>query len=368
MKSHSILNETMLLYNYYNILATYDYLYTNIFTSLISANTISTSTESFNDISAKTTNIVKCTQLINKVSNSLSKEIINNQNTAINMEKLTELKNDYYNVEETVNDNLKTLNLNRTKLNSDINIYNSDYNLTNSIDFYSNITYIILFIILLLTIYFAISESSTQTKIINFIFILILLSLLIFCIIYFFGKKIEIMENFELLTTVFTPASGSIPATEGEAVQDTLNTINDFNNSINTYLSKLYIRLSLSDSIKLYNNVNNAINAKKELIKKNENKFNSIKNTVNVNQNINRYNIIFIYQLILTLCYIFIVLIISYMLFISFPDYINFIIGFAFIIFCIIILKFFIVIKQPTRVNTKKSFWQKPSNSLLHNL
>lgn len=275
----------------------------------------------------------------------------NDNGYTIDNKTLSLLKETYTEDNEKLDSNILLLKNDRVKTNYKVDIYNTDYKEINKIKLESNILYIILFILSLIIIYIVILNIDNKLKIIYVGFIIIIIFLISIFIYYKYNKNNIVMENFTTTTE-----------------SNILKSINEINNEINTYLSKLIIRLSTSDSISIYKQTNETLNIKKKYIENTTKDFNNKSNTVKESQNILRYNIIFNYNLNIFICNIIIISGLLYLFYLLIPSILNIIITIAIIFYIIIIVKFYMAIKSIGRTNTTKRYWIKPSNNTLKNL
>lgn len=152
------------------------------------------------------------------------------------------------------------------------------------------------------------------------------------------------------------------------------NTIIEYLNSYNNSYIDLNDELSASVFIgnnKTYSQDANSYLYKLYVDKKRRTELNRLKK-VSLTNHIEaiKKQIIYLFNIILTISLVAIVLLISLIVYISAPFYLNYVIAFATIAIFIVIITFIFALKQPTRMKVNKNYWanKNPLEETINNL
>jgi hypothetical protein len=138
--------------------------------------------------------------------------------------------------------------------------------------------------------------------------------------------------------------------------------INMYNNYINKYLFNKFNDLYTIDNNLIYKNTIRSFQQKYKIEESRNTKYNTLENNINDGSNQILANILIRYEIVKTICYIFIAFIILFILYSYSPEYIKLTLLAFFLLIIYIISNLFYNISIYTRKNVYKYYWQKPKN------
>ena len=138
--------------------------------------------------------------------------------------------------------------------------------------------------------------------------------------------------------------------------------INMYNNYINKYLFNKFNDLYTIDNNIIYKNTIRSFQQKYKIEESRNTKYNTLENNINDGSNQILANILIRYEIVKTICYIFIAFIILFVLYSFSPEYIKLTLLAFFLLIIYIISSLFYNISIYTRKNVYKYYWQKPNN------
>lgn len=276
---------------------------------------------------------------------------------------LNNTKQEYYRVE--------------TALNRAIKEYNSYYENYQRIKIYASavIVFLILLIIaaVVITVLPFFSYNSKNTY-----YIVMLIILIVMLGIYYANfRHVGLYETFTCNEkSAYNPQHPDIQ-TRNYHVTNNYNFFNTIIDYLNTY-NNAYVDLNdeLSASVFIGNNKTYSQDANDYLYKlyvdkKRRTDHNRLKK-VSLNNHIEamKKQIVYLFNLILTISFIAIVLLISLIVYASAPFYLNYVITFASIAILAVIIFFIFSLKQPTRMKVNKNYWanKNPTDETINNL
>ena len=156
--------------------------------------------------------------------------------------------------------------------------------------------------------------------------------------------------------------------TSAATLKDLLDEITDINSALTIYLQNLQSQISLIDNIDLYQKTNKSLMTKKTIIDNYKKVFNNKNKKVDTNSNILNYDLTYIYHFNLLLCYIFVITLILTILFYVFNRGIKLFITIGIILYCLVLINFYMNVKKQTRTRSDRYYWQKPSENTLYKL
>ena len=276
---------------------------------------------------------------------------------------LNNTKQEYYKVE--------------TALNRAIKEYNSYYENYQRIKIYASavIVFLILLIItsMVITVLPFFSYNSKNTY-----YIVILIILIVMLGIYYANfRHVGLYETFTCNEkSAYNPQHPDIQ-TRNNHVTNNYNFFNTIIDYLNTY-NNAYVDLNdeLSASVFIGNNKTYSQDANDYLYKlyvdkKRRTDHNRLKK-VSLTNHIEamKKQIVYLFNLILTISFLAIILLISLIVYASAPFYLNYVIAFASIAILTIIIFFIFSLKQPTRMKVNKNYWanKNPTDETINNL
>lgn len=276
---------------------------------------------------------------------------------------LNNTREEYYKIETALNRIIK-----------DYNTYLANYQ---RIKIYASA--VIVFLVLLIIALIAITLLpffNYNSK--NTFYIVILIILIVMLAIYYSNfSHVGVYEKFNCSSVnTYNPLHTDIQTRNNHLTNNYnfFNTIIDYLNNYNNSYSDLNDKLSASVFVgnnKTYSEDANTYLYRLYIDKKRRTEINRMKK-ISLTNHIEamKKQIVYLFNIILLICFLTIVLVITLILYTSAPFYLNYIIAFAVIAIILIMVFFIFSMTQPTRMKSNKNYWanKNPTDETINNI